>query len=126
MGAIVSGLNDIMPSVMTGASYVFDPANVFQTRNSAGPGPSPVPEETYGQHVGDTSNPSPLRPQVSSMGLASRMFGQGTPMAPPPPAHWGYTPGQGTSWMTPDKRLTADNQYSWNATSPGVAPGNRI
>lgn len=108
---------------------ILDPAGIF--RHHGGGGHAPVPQENVGEQVGSTA-PIPVDHSAQAAQLMQSPMGQRLGSSnyaaapPPPPAHWGYTPGQGTSWMTPGQRVSSDNQYNWNATAPGAAPGNRI
>lgn len=121
------------------ASYALDPMNIAGTRGNGSHSSEP---ESVGSSVPYTPAEVnfPQEPTKSPMGYqwlwenspASKavgqafQFGKADAGPPPPQAHWSYDPHGGTTWQTPDKRLTADNQYSWNTTAPGVAPGNRI
>jgi hypothetical protein len=49
-------------------------------------------------------------------------------MAPPPPQHWAYTPGKGTTWATPQRK---GNEFETSYDAPGSEgynsfKGNRI
>lgn len=127
MGAM---LNDIGEGALSVGGFLLDPLNVTGIQD----GPSGHSQEAVGQHVGGSNSlappvapVAPYHPQISSMGLANKFFqnGHAGAMPAPPPAHWGYTPGQGTTWQTPQRQGASQN-YNWNSTAPGAAPGNRI
>ena len=123
-------LNDVGSAALGGAEFALDPLNISGLRSSSGGNPY---AGSGGQHPGfwddgikgliAKANAAAQATQTP-MGMMSTPQ-VGTPVAPPAPAaHWGYTPGHGTTWQTP----TTSNagQTDWTSTAPGAAPGNRI
>lgn len=106
-------------------SMALDPLNLTGIQDGPSSGHRRILPE---QHT--PAQPTVAEPKgfLGSMGLGDSGKGwmlspfdtHATPQAPPPPPQWGYEPGKGPTWNTPEK--VAPGEYEMKANVPG-SPG---